>query len=181
MFFGEKEEVRRVRNVSTLVIVLLALSVVTPGIVHATATRSEFTGSLSMIATAPGDLYFLKSGIMRQVGAEVSGNVIGSDERATGTLSIVLNAVVNLNTGEGVALGSFTLTNAGGAFEGRFTVKDTDYVLFEGALEGHGTGGYKGLLLKLEMTGIDLYRDADPDTNGITADTAGYIVSAHGE
>jgi hypothetical protein len=168
------------KKILTLVIVLLALSIITPEIVLAAATRSEFTGSFSMTATAPGDLYFLKSGIMRQVGAEASGNVVSSDERATGVLSIVLNVIFNLNTGEGVAFGSFTFTNAGGAFEGRFTVKDTDYTLFEGALEGHGTGGYKGLLLKLEMTGIDLYRDADPDTNGITAETVGYIISAQG-
>ena len=168
------------RKVLMLVIVLLALSIIVPGIVNATATRSEFTGSFSMTATALGDLYFLKSGIMRQVGAEASGDVVSSDERATGVLSIVLNAIVNLNTGEGVAFGSFTFTNDDGAFEGRFTVKDTDYILFEGTLEGHGTGGYEGLLLKLEMTGTDWYRDADPATNGINAETVGYILSAHG-
>ena len=175
-----QEEVGELRKVLTFVIVLLALSIVTPGIVHAIATRAEFTGFLSMTATWPGDIYVLKSGIMRQVGALASGPVESSDDRLNGVISIVLNAIFNLNTGEGVAFGSFTITNAGGTFEGMFRVKDTNYVLFEGAIEGHGTGGYKGLLLKLEMMGTDLYRDADPATNGISADFVGYIISVHG-
>jgi hypothetical protein len=168
------------RKVLTLVIALLALSIITPGIVHARALRTEVTGTFSMTADLPGDIYVLKSGIMRQVGAEASGPIESTDPRLTGVLHIVLNVIFNLNTGEGVAFGSFTISNADGTFEGRFTVKDTDYILFEGALEGHGTAAYEGLLMKLEMMGTDLYRDADPATNGITADFIGYIMSPQG-
>jgi hypothetical protein len=171
---------REMRRVLMFVIVLLALSVIMPGIVNAIATRTEVVGTMSMTATWPGDIYVLKSGIVRQVGAEASGPIVSSDPRLTGVLEIVLNAVFSLNTGEGVGFGSFTISNAAGTFEGRFTVKDTAYIFFEGKLEGHGTAAYEGLLLKLEMTGTDLYRDADPNTNGIDATFTGYILSPHG-
>jgi hypothetical protein len=168
------------RKVFTLVIVLLAISVVASGIAYAPATRTEIEGTFSMTATWPGDIYVLKSGIMRQVGAEASGPVTSSDPRLAGTLQIELYVIFNLNTGEGNGFGSCTISNAAGSFEGRFTVKDTDYILFEGKIEGHGTGAYEGLLLKLEMTGTDLYRDADEATVGISADFIGYILSPQG-
>jgi len=145
-----------VRKILTLAIVLLAISIVTPGIAYAAAVRTEVTGTYSMTATAPGDIFVLKSGILRQAGAEASGPIVSSDPRVTGTLEIVLYRVVNLNTGKGQGFGSFTVSNAGGTFEGRFTVKDTGFVSFEGAVEGRGTGGYEGLLVKFDMTGTDL-------------------------
>ena len=167
-------------KVLTLVIALLALSIITPGIVNAMATRTELTGTYDMTATWPGDIYVLESGIMRQVGAVASGPITSSDPRLTGVLQIELYAIFNLNTGKGNAFGSCKISNAAGTFEGRFTVKDTDYVYFEGEVEGHGTAAYEGLLVKLEMAGIDLYRDADPATNGISADFTGHILSPHG-
>ena len=89
----------------------------------------------------------------------------------------MLNQVFNLNTGEGVGFGSFTVSNAAGTFEGKFTTKDTSYVLFEGKVEGHGTGAYEGLLVKLDMSGFDWYMDADSETNGIEATFTGSILS----
>jgi hypothetical protein len=168
------------RRVLMFVIVLLALSVITPGIVNAMATRTEIEGTYSMTASAPGDIYVLESGIMRQVGAVASGPITSSDPRLTGVLQIELYVIFNLNTGKGNAFGSFTISNAAGTFEGRFTVKDTDYIYFEGKVEGRGKATYEGLLVKLEMAGIDLYRDADPATNGISADFTGHILSPHG-
>ena len=168
------------RRVLMFVIVLLALSVITPGIVNAMATRTEIEGTYSMTASAPGDIYVLESGIMRQLGAVASGPITSSDPRLTGVLQIELYVIFNLNTGKGNAFGSCTISNAAGTFEGRFTVKDTDYIYFEGKVEGHGTAAYEGLMVKLEMAGIDLYRDADPATNGISADFTGYILSPHG-
>lgn len=168
------------KRILMFVIVLLAIAVVTPRIADAMAIRTEFTGTYSMTATWPGDIYVLKSGIVRQVGAEASGPIVSSDPRLTGVLQIVLNGVFSVNTGEGVGFGSLTISNAAGTFEGRFTTKDTDHVYFDGKVEGHGTGAYEGLLVKLDMAGIDLYRDADPATNGISATFAGYISSAHG-
>ena len=168
------------KRILMFVIVLLAISVATPGIANAMATRTEIEGTFSMTATWPGDIYVLKSGIMRQVRAEASGPVVSSDPRLAGTLQIELYVIFNLNTGEGNGFGSCTISNAAGTFEGRFTVKDTDYILFEGKIEGHGTGAYEGLLLKLEMTGMDFYRDADPATNDIDATFTGYILSPDG-
>lgn len=168
------------RRVLMFVAVVAVLALMTAGAVNAVATRAEVTATFEMTATWPGDIQITKSGILRQVGAEASGPTTSSDPRLTGTLQIVLNAVFNLNTGKGNAFGSFMFLNAEGTFEGRYTVKDTDYVYFEGRLEGHGTGAYEGLLLKLEMTGLDWYRDADPETNGISAVSTGYILSPHG-
>ncbi len=158
-----------------LAIVLLATSIfVTPGFAYAVAIRTEVTGTYSMTATAPGEIFVLKSGIMRQAGAEASGPIVSSDPRVTGTLEIVLYRVVNLNTGKGLGFGSFTVSNAGGTFEGRFTVKDTGFVSFEGAVEGRGTGAYEGLLVKFDMTGTDLTLIGG---NSISASFTGSILS----
>jgi len=165
------------RKVLWVLAVLLAVSVMVPGIAHAAATRTEVDGSYSMDGTALGDQYVLKSGIIRVVGAEASGPITSSDPRLTGTLEIVLNQVFNLNTGEGVGFGSFTVSNAGGTFEGRFTTKDTGYVFYVGKGAGHGTGAYDGLLVKLDMAGFDWYMDADPATNGIEATFTGTVLS----
>jgi hypothetical protein len=165
------------KKVLTLAIVLLAISVITPGFAYAAALRTQVTGTYSMTGTALGDQYFLNSGILRIVGAEASGTISSSDSRLTGTLEIVLNQVFNLNNGEGVGFGSFKVSNAAGTFEGRFTAKDTSYVLFEGKVEGYGTGAYEGLLVKLDMSGSDWYLDANSGTNGIEATFTGSILS----
>ena len=162
------------RKILTPAIVLLAISIITPGIAYAAAIRTEVTGTYIMTATAPGDIFVLKSDIMRQAGAEASGPIVSSDPRVTGTLAIVLYRVVNLNTGKGLGFGSFTVSNAQGTFEGRFTVKDTDFVSFEGAVEGHGTGAYEGLLVKFDMTGTDLTLQGG---NSISASFTGSILS----
>lgn len=168
------------RKVLMFVIVLLALSVITPGIVKAMATRTVVTGSFSMTATWPGEIKVTKSGIMIQKGAEASGPVVSDDPRLTGTLEIVLNVIFNLNTGDGNAFGTFIVSNADGTFEGKFENKDTGYVFYTGKAEAHGTGAYEGLLLKFDMEGMDWYRDGDEGTNGIDGDFTGYILSPHG-
>ncbi len=162
------------RKILALAIILLAISIITPGIAYAAAIRTEVTGTYDMTATNAGDISVLQSGIMRQAGAEASGPIISSDPRVTGTLEIVLYRVVNLNTGKGLGFGSFTVSNAGGTFEGRFTVKDTGFVSFEGAVEGRGTGAYEGLLVKLDMTGTDLTLQGG---NSISASFTGSILS----
>lgn len=169
------------KRILIFAIALMAILVMTPGIVNARAIRTEFTGSFSMTATWPGDIYVFESGIMRQVGAVASGPVTCSDPRLDGgVLQIELYVVFNLNTGEGGSFGSFTISHTEGTFEGRFTNRDTGYIYFEGKVEGHGTGAYEGLLVKLDMAGMDWYRDADPATNGISADFTGCIFSPHG-
>jgi hypothetical protein len=164
-----------VRKVLTLVIALLAMSVITP--VMASATRTGVTGTMSLTATSLGDVHVTKSGIMHQVGAQASGTVVGDSPELSGDMYIELNANFNLNTGEGVAFGSFVITNAEGSFEGMFRVRDTGFINFVGTLEGHGTDAYEGKMVQLQFDGIDLYRDADPNTNGITMTFLGFILS----
>jgi hypothetical protein len=95
-------------------------------------------------------------------------------------MQIVLNVIFNLKTEKGVGRGSFTVSNAAGTFEGVFNVWDTNFIFFTGRLEGRGTNAYEGMMLHLEFSGKDWYRDNDPNTNGIEAIFAGYIMSPHG-
>jgi hypothetical protein len=168
------------RRVLTLVIVLLAMSVITSGIAHAAATRTEIMGTIDLTATSTGDVYVTKSGIIRQVGGEASGPIDCPDLRVKGQMQIVLNVIFNLKTEKGVGRGSFTISNAAGTFEGVFNVWDTNFIFFTGRLEGRGTNAYEGMMLHLEFSGKDWYRDNDPNTNGIEAIFAGYIMSPHG-
>jgi hypothetical protein len=167
-----------VRKVLTLVIALLAMSVITP--VMASATRTGVTGTISLTATSAGDLHVTKSGILHQVGAQASGPVVSTSAELSGEMEIELNANFNLNTGEGIAFGSFVISGAQGSYEGMFRVWDTGFIHFTGTGEGHGTDAYEGKMVQLQFDGIDLYRDADPSTNGITMTFSGSILSPKG-
>ncbi len=161
-------------------IVLLAISVMISGIANAAATRTEISGTINLTATWTGDVYITKSGIIRQVGGEASGPIDCTDARVKGQMQIVLSVIFNLKTEKGVGRGSFTISNAAGTFEGVFNVWDTDFIFFKGRLEGRGTNDYKGMMLRLEFSGKDWYRDSDPNTNGIEAIFTGNIMSPHG-
>lgn len=165
------------KRVLMLVIVLLAISVITPMIAYAPATRTEIVGTYTMSVTSIGAIDITKSNIMHQVGAEASGPI--SSTALSGNIQIVLNAIVNLNTGEGVAFGAFTVTDVAGAFEGRFTVWDTEYIHYTGKLQGYGRGAYAGMILKLEFEGTDLYRGGYTGPDGLTASFSGYLMSPH--
>lgn len=166
------------RRVLTLVIALLAISVITPVIAHASATRTAVAGDITLSVTSIGDIRITKSGVMHQVGAEASGPVSGAV--LSGQMQIVLNANFNLNTGEGVAFGTFVITDTQGTFEGMFRVRDTGFIHFEGSGEGHGTAAYEGMTVQLLFQGIDLYRGGYTGPNGLTMAYAGSILSPKG-
>lgn len=170
------------RKVLTIVVVLLAISVIAPVITcaWASATRTEFSGTMTLSVDSIGDISITKSLIMHQVGAQASGTVLSSSPELSGDMVIELGANFNLNTGEGVAFGSFVITNAGGSYEGRFTVKDTGFINFEGTFEGHGTGAYEGKMVQLQMQGTDLYRGGYEGEDGLTGTFAGFILSPKG-
>jgi len=161
-------------------IVLLAISAITSGSARAAATRTEISGTINLTATWTGDVYVTKGGIIRQVGGEASGPIDCTDVRVKGQMQIVLSVIFNLKAEKGVGRGSFTITSATGTFEGVFNVWDTDFIFFKGRLEGRGTNDYKGMMLRLEFSGKDWYRDNDPNTNGIEAIFTGYLMSPHG-
>lgn len=163
------------RRLFTLITVLLAILAITPAVVHAPAIRTEITGIFTMSVTSIGDINIAKSNIMRQVDAAASGPLTSTE--LSGQLEIVLNAIFNLDTGAGIAFGTFTVANAAGTFEGRFVVHDTEYIQFTGTLEGRGTGAYAGMILKVEMTGTDLYRAGYTGADGLTATFTGYMIS----
>ena len=164
------------RKVLTLVIALLIISVVAP--VMASATRTSIAGSATLSVTDIGDIRITKSGIMHQVGAHASGPVTGTT--LSGTMEIELNANFNMNTGEGVAFGTFVITDSQGTFEGMFRVQDTGFIYFTGALVGHGTAAYEGMMLQLRFQGEDQYRAGYTGPEGLTMNCTGSILSPKG-
>jgi len=166
-----------VKKILTLVIALLAISVITPVIAHAAATRTYLTGDMILSVDSIGDISITKSGIMHQVGAQASGTFLSSSPELSGNMHIELSANFNLNTGEGIAFGSFVIINAEGSYEGMFRVKDTGFVNFVGTLEGHGTDAYEGKMVQLQFGGIDLYRGGYTGPDGLTGTCEGFILS----
>ncbi len=159
-----------------LALALLAISFVAP--VMASATRTAVSGTATLSVTSIGDVRITKSGIMHQVAAEASGPVTGA--MLSGQMEIKLNANFNLNTGEGVAFGSFAVIDTQGTFHGMFIVRDTGFVNFEGSGEAHGTGAYEGMLLQLQFQGTDLYRGGYTGPDGLTMTYSGYMLSPKG-
>ncbi len=155
--------------------VLLAILATAPAITHAIAVRTALTGTLTMSVTSIGNINITKNGIMHQTDAQASGPLIST--QLSGQIQIMLNANFNLNTGEGIAFGTFTITNDQGTFGGVFRVHDTQYIQFAGTLEARGTGQYAGMILKLQMTGTDLYRAGYTGANGLSATFEGYTIS----
>ncbi len=159
----------------TVITILLAISIIAPAIVYAPAVRTEITGTYTMSVTSIGEISITKSNIMHQTNAEALGTI--SSTEFSGQIQIVLNAIFNLNTGEGIAFGSGTITTATGTFEGKFRVHDSNFINFAGSLEGRGTGAYAGMILQLEMTGTDLYRSGYMGADGLSATFTGRIIS----
>lgn len=164
------------RKVLTFVIALLAMSAIAP--VMASATRTAIAGTATLSVTSIGDIRITKSGIMHQVAAQASGPIIGAT--LSGQMQIELNANFNMNTGKGSAFGTFVITDSQGTFEGRFTVRDTGFIYFEGTLEGHGTDAYEGMMLQAQFEGIDLYRSGYMGPDGLTMTYVGSILSPKG-
>ncbi len=155
--------------------VLLAILATAPAITHAIAVRTELTGTFTMSVISIGNINITKNGIMHQTNAQASGPLTSTE--LSGQIQIVLNANFNLNTGKGIAFGTFTITNDEGTFEGVFRVHDTQYIHFTGTLEARGTGQYAGMILKLQMTGTDLYRAGYTGADGLSATFEGYKIS----
>jgi hypothetical protein len=167
-----RENMRKLFMFAAVLLVILATA---PAITHAIAVRTALTGTLTMSVTSMGNINVTKNGIMRQTDAQASGPLTSTE--LSGQIQIVLNAVFNLNTGEGIAFGTFTITNDEGTFAGVFRVHDTQYIQFKGTLEARGTGLYAGMILKLKMTGTDLYRGGYTGADGLSATFEGYTIS----
>ena len=152
-----------------------AMAVIVP--VMASATRTTVAGNATLSVTSIGDIHITRSGILHQAGAEASGPITGD---LSGEMQIELGAYLNTNTGEGVAWGTFVITDAQGTFEGMFRVKDTNFIHFTGTGEGHGTGAYEGMMVQLSFQGEDLYRGGYTGPNGLTMTYSGRILSPKG-
>jgi hypothetical protein len=172
------KEVKQLRRISTFSLALLAISafmVITP--VWASAIRTPIAGNVTLSVTSIGDIRITKSGILHQADAEASGPVTGD---FTGEMQIELSANFNINTGEGVAWGTFVITDAQGTFEGMFRVKDTNFIQFTGTGEGLGTGAYEGMTIRLSFQGEDLYRAGYTGPDGLTMTYSGCMLSPKG-
>lgn len=163
------------RKILVPIIALLALSVITP--VFASAARMAISGNATLSVTSIGDIRITQSGIMHQVSAKASGPITGD---FSGQMDIELSANFNMNTGAGVAFGTFMISNSQGTFEGMFRVRDTGFIHFEGSGEGHGTGTYAGMMLRLQFQGEDLYRGGYTGPDGLTMTYSGFLLSPEG-
>lgn len=123
------------------ILALLVLFAVTPA-VAAPATKTLFTAEASFIpgSISPGKGWVTKGGIQHIKGATSEGTVTGD---ISGTMLLVSDETMNLNTGKGTNHGRFVLTVDGGTFEGSFQSIVTLHV-FSGTFIGHGTGTYEG-------------------------------------
>jgi len=107
------------------VMVLLVLFVVTP-VMAAPATKTLFTAEASFVpgSISTGKGWITKDGIQHVKGAISEGNITGD---ISGTMWLMSDETVDLNTGEGANHGKFVLTVDGGTFEGSFQSKVTPF------------------------------------------------------
>ncbi len=81
-------------------------------------------------------------GVMHFRGLPIVYSLTG--EIISGTLSAVVNANIDMTTGGGDNFGSFAITTAEGAWEGRFSGTYTAGVP-SGEFVGHGSGTFEGM------------------------------------
>ena len=158
----------KVKKVLMIVSALLVLSVIAPAM--ASATKIPVKGSITAILTVPGEVRITEGNIMIQRDTEAEGPASGD---LAGKIHISSNVNLNLNTGKGVAFGTFVFTDAHGTFKGMWRVRYTGFVHFEGAAEGHGNGAYDGMLVKLSFKGLNPPGVINIDYEGIVLSPKG--------
>jgi len=143
--------------------------------VVAPAQRTSFTGEMLMMVVDPGRAWITKGGIEQIRGAVAEGSVTG--DVLSGSMTVVEDETINLNTGEGCVHGKVVLTAADGTFEGSFVAFVTGGFYVSGRAVGHGTGVYEGQKMMASFEGHLEMVDGVPTT---IADVEGMILSPHG-
>lgn len=123
------------------VMALMVLFAIAP--VLGRATKTPFTAQVTFISgsVSPGKMWTTKGNITHVKGSISSGNVTGG---LTGTVLLVTDEALDLNTGMGVVHGKFVLTVAGGTFKGSSRGLVTGGTHFSGTFVAQGTGAVEG-------------------------------------
>jgi hypothetical protein len=170
---------RRVGLSAALALIAYSL-VVAPAVAGAVATT--FTGLEVTCSEAPAAREWVSGDVLHVRGQLVTTRIVTTDDRTTGTNTIVLNLDLNLKNGSGGLYGTFHLQpdQVNGLWEGRFSGHFTNFVTSVHAT-GHGTGELAGLQEMVALQGTELPADNPCPTGAPTAATlvTGRILDPH--
>ena len=128
-----------------------------------TTTRSAITATLGPTTVeTPGRTRVSADGIIH-VRDQTEKGLINGD--IVGMVTLVTNANVALETGDGVGFGTFVITTSEGTWEGRFQ-GPFDGGLGSGSFVAHGAGAFEGLILK----GAFVETGAETNTFAVTGE-----------
>jgi hypothetical protein len=156
----------KVRKSCLIVLILvLALLVITVGLVSAETTRTPVSGQETLLYYIPGKENFPADGKLYTVRDETDYAEITSDDpRLTGTNTFTFNANFKFAPEPvfvtGRMWGTFLIRNDGGYWEGTYTGfrDERGYSYF--SYVGFGGGGYDGLQVRYDI----VHEDPDPTT-----------------
>ncbi len=146
-----------------LVLTAVVVAVVVAGPALATSTKTPFSASTTVTEVDPGNTWM--SGHIFHIRGEIDEGPVSGD--LVGSITLVINANIDLNSGMGRTFGNFTLATSDVTWEGSFSGAITGETSSEGRFIGQGTDGTK---LKGAFTQVS----AD------TFDLEGTILSPHG-
>lgn len=141
--------------VSAGLALLASLLMIAPAAARARVAR--FTGSeITCVEGAP-ERQWVTNNVLHVRNQVVTTRVLASDERITGTNTVVLNYNLNLSKGSGTIFGRYHLQpdQVNGAWDGHFSGHFENFVNHVQA-HGRGTGELAGLHEKVAIQGSDL-------------------------
>jgi hypothetical protein len=140
---------------SVALALIAGLLVVAPAAAHATTTT--FTGLEVTCSEAPAEREWVSDDVLHVRNQIVTTRILTTDDRVTGTNTIVLDFNLNLKNGTGGLYGSFHLQpdEVNGTWQGRFSGHFTNFVTTVHAT-GHGTGELAGLQEMVRLQGTEL-------------------------
>jgi hypothetical protein len=146
---------KRRKLLSVALVLLASLLVITP--VAARAIATTFTGLEVTCSEAPAEREWVGGDVLHIRNEIVTTRILTTDDRVTGTNTIVLNFNLNLKNGTGGLYGTFHLQpdDVNGTWEGRFSGQFTNFVTSVHAT-GHGTGELVGLQEMVTLHGTEL-------------------------
>ena len=152
-------------TVLVLTVALLAAFIPVTGL--AKGNKTYFSGTECFVETLDlGTMTELGNGAVHIAGLQQLYEDVTDDPRTTGDSTVVINAILDLNTGTGLFWAPFEIANAQGGWSGMATGRIDNWMH---SMHGvaHGSGAYEGLV------GYWTFSQADPDA---CFDVSGYIV-----
>lgn len=124
-----------------LPLLALALLFMTTPSASAFAAKTPFTAQAILMPVSQGNAWITLGDIQQAKGVVAEGNITGD---ITGTVRITEDETLNLNTGQGVMHGQFTITTTEGMFRGSFAGAVKSGVVLTGTAVGQGADLYEG-------------------------------------